>query len=105
MPDSKNERLALLLGWVRGGWMERAGQGVYPVDGWVRGEEQTKECPNYTQWERFPEQQAFVFGLPVEQQLAIKEAVESGHEEHPELGWLYITPDILADAILEVCNA
>ena len=57
--------------------------------------------PDYTTWERFPEMQEYVRGLETAKQWAILMRVNEG-EHAADL--FHITPTILRDSIIEVCD-
>ena len=109
MPDSKNERLALLLGWAstpQGWWMHKIERTSLGIDRVVE-----HPCPDYTQWERFPEMQEYVRGLTAYEQDKIARWFEFNVDaDSPAyfaafIGARDITPTILGDAILEVTDA
>jgi hypothetical protein len=91
-----NERMARLLGWER----DPAHKWHY----WTRGDEFClDEPPDYTQWERFPEMQEYVRGMGREKRsLVLYGEFLRRAIDFPPL--LNITPTILRDAILEVCD-
>lgn len=106
---NKNEQMALLLGWERFEDREFDGfDGRY--SGWDRGREwMTDDVPDYTAWERFPEMQEYVRGLDYERSIAVHAQAQQGvipeslyEPNRSILG--SITPTILRDAILEVCD-
>ena len=114
MPETKNERLALLLGWVRhtvrdfDGYDLEAREVWKTIDGWKLEPEDgsyrySRECPDYDQWERFPELQAYVRGLEFIVRAEVQGACQLAMGVKPLLTG--ITPAILGDALLEVCDA
>ena len=104
--SNKNERLALLLGWERVGWVD---PGKAETPGWLH--EASKrgyphpEPPDYDQWERFPELQAYVRGLGQKQQWEIVIRADREMSKNAAYSILGVTPAILGDALLEVCDA
>jgi hypothetical protein len=58
--------------------------------------------PDYASWGRFPEMQAFAESH--ERFTDIHEAVNEAVDQHEEIAWAHITPTILRDVILEVCD-
>jgi len=112
---TKNERLALLLGYR---WMEHVEHRI-PVlvsaafdgsDRWVPSAQRgTIGIPDFDSWERYPELQAYVRGLAPEVHALIDVALTTaiaaggGSNETPPC-WIDVTPTLLGSAILEVCG-
>lgn len=114
MPETKNERLALLLGWGR--CATHLGEEWYKQVS-TDGLHITHRHPkpegvdlDFDQWERFPELQAYIRGLDVNQRRRLNDAIWPRHSSEDLLpgrvtAVATITPGILGSALLEVCDA
>lgn len=92
---TKNERLALMLGYYTG-----AGVWLNP-DHTLHG----GLPPDYDQWSRFPELQAYVRGLEQNQQWEVVIRADREMSKNAAYSILGVTPAILGSALLEVCDA
>lgn len=113
-----NERVALLLGWEREEGQRAVGQDrnglLYEptiqwlgpqVDSTRRRDHNYGFAPDYTTWERFPDLQEYVRGLPtIRRQVLWPMVRDAGGIEFHHEALTNITPTILRDAILEVCG-
>ena len=120
---NKNERLALLLGCGWGRYKRHVGNSdnngkrfiiedfekvawfIRPADGDEPIAHDGGGCPDYTQWDRFPEMQEYVRGWESKQIWDLSIEIGKELDRDALTIWAYVTPTILGDAIDEVCNA